>query len=129
MLGAHFGRPIETPWVWPHAGHHETDANFVHEAVSMMSSSKRHLADVRETYFEHLGAALGFSVKLVKAGTACAIHAIVPALCTGTASRSIAELNSKLATRAALPAPALRNPLPRNQAHARSDDHRLPIDA
>jgi len=31
----------------------------------MISSSKRHLAEVGETYFGHLGAALGFSASLV----------------------------------------------------------------
>ncbi len=67
----------------------------------MIRSSKHHLADVGETYSEHLVTALGFSAKLVKAGAACALHAIVPALCARTASRSIAELHSRLAMRAA----------------------------
>ncbi|HVU31717.1 MAG TPA: DUF6356 family protein [Sphingomicrobium sp.] len=68
----------------------------------MIRSSKRHLADVGETYGEHLGAALGFSIKLVKASAACALHALVPALFTQTASRSVAELHSRLARRSAL---------------------------
>jgi len=95
----------------------------------MIGSSKHHLANVGETYFQHLGAALGFSAKLVKASAACALHGLIPGLCTRTASRSVAELNSTMAKRAMLPAPAPRNALSRNQAHERSDDHRLRIDA
>jgi len=95
----------------------------------MISSSKRHLAEVGETYFGHLGAALGFSASLVKAGAACALHAFVPALCTRTASQSVTDLNSKLARRAGLPAAARREASLRHQAHERSDDHRPHIDA
>lgn len=95
----------------------------------MIRSCKRHLMEAGETYFQHLRVALGFSARLVKAGAACALHAFVPALFTTTASRSIKELHSKLATRAALSAAARREAARRSQAHERSDEHRYRIDA
>jgi hypothetical protein len=67
----------------------------------MVRASKNHLAQVDESYLEHLGAALGFSFALAKASVACGLHALVPALCTHTASRSVAELQAKLVRRAA----------------------------
>ena len=95
----------------------------------MIGSCRRHLIDVGESYFEHLGAALGFSASLLRAGIACALHALVPALCTSTASRSIEELHSKLAARAALSATARREAARRSQPSEGSDDHRHRIDA
>ena len=79
----------------------------------MVRASKRHLSQVGETYFEHLGAALGFSFSLAKASIACGLHALVPAFCTSTASRSVAELQAKLVRRA---------------AHQRSDGDRFRFD-
>lgn len=67
----------------------------------MVRASRHHLAQVGENYFEHLAAALGFSFALAKASIACGLHALVPALCTSTASRSVAELQTKLVMRAA----------------------------
>jgi hypothetical protein len=69
----------------------------------MVRASKHHLAQVGENYFEHLAVALGFSFALAKASIACGLHALVPALCTSTASRSVAELQAKLVMRAAQP--------------------------
>jgi hypothetical protein len=79
----------------------------------MVRASKHHLAQVGESYFEHLSAALGFSFALAKASIACGLHALIPALCTSTASRSVAELEAKLVRRA---------------AHRRSDGDRVRID-
>lgn len=67
----------------------------------MIDASKRHLEDAGESYFEHLGVASGFAWRLVKAGLACGLHALVPGLCTHSASSSVAELNAILAARAA----------------------------
>ena len=67
----------------------------------MVRASKQHLAQIGESYFEHLSAALGFSFALAKASIACGVHAVIPGLCTNTASRSVAELQAKLVMRAA----------------------------
>jgi hypothetical protein len=68
----------------------------------MIRSSKRHLHEADESYFEHLRVAAGFSLKLAKASLACAVHALVPGLFTRTASGSVARLQAQLAARAAL---------------------------
>src|SRR4051794_7571915 len=99
------------------AGHHETPANPSESKATMIRASKRHLAQVQENYFEHMSAALGFSLSLARASVACGIHAIVPALCTRTASRSVAALQAKLVMRAAVTGTA-----------GRSDGDRVRID-
>jgi glutaminase len=62
----------------------------------MLKASRNHLDEVQETYFEHLRAALTISGLLAKAGIACAVHAIVPGVCTRTATGCIARLSSNL---------------------------------
>lgn len=87
----------------------------------MISSSRVHLEDVGETYFKHLRAALGFSVILARASIASTLHALIPGLCTHTASRSIADLESRLSKRPALSAAARRDASPSAQAHDGSE--------
>ena len=67
----------------------------------MIRTSLNHLEDVGESYFEHMGAALRIASLMFRAGSACAIHAIVPALHTTTASRCLAELENLFASRSA----------------------------
>ena len=62
----------------------------------MLKATREHLDEVQESYFEHLRAALNISGLLAKAGIACAVHAIVPGLCTRTASLCIARVSSNL---------------------------------
>ena len=65
----------------------------------MISRSKQHLIGAGESYFEHLGFAATVGLMALAAGLACLIHALVPALCTRTASRTIGLLNQLLADR------------------------------
>ena len=58
-----------------------------------------HPRSVGETYFEHQRAAFGFSGALLKAGLACFIHGLCPALFQTTASRAVTELHAKIAAR------------------------------
>jgi hypothetical protein len=57
-----------------------------------------HPESVGETYLQHQGVALSFAAELVMAGLACAVHAVIPALCTRTASRAIERLHGRLVT-------------------------------
>jgi hypothetical protein len=59
----------------------------------------RHPASVGETYGEHLVVAGGFGVRLVLAGVACLLHALLPFLFENTASRAITELNARMLAR------------------------------
>ena len=65
----------------------------------MLRSSKFHLAQVGETYSQHLRAALEISAQLVIASAACALHALVPGLCTRSASSRVAAVHAHLSSR------------------------------
>jgi hypothetical protein len=58
----------------------------------MLQASKRHLADVGESYFEHMRFALLVGTLAMGAGLACILHAIIPAMCERSCSRAIASL-------------------------------------
>ena len=51
-----------------------------------------HPRSVNESYFEHMGFALWFASRLLTAGAAALIHAVIPCCCEKTASPIIAEL-------------------------------------
>ena len=65
-----------------------------------------HPESAGETYLEHQRVALGFAGALLKAGFACFFHALVPALFQTTASRTIVELQQKMAARQQRSVPA-----------------------
>src|SRR3954449_4463788 len=75
----------------------------VREMRTMLTSSRAHLAEVGETYFEHMRFALLVGALAVGAGIACALHAIVPGLCPATCSRTVALLQDLFADRRRLP--------------------------
>ncbi len=58
----------------------------------MIKHFTSHPASVGETYFEHLGMALGFAGRMLIATIVCAIHAVLPFLFEKTGSRLIADL-------------------------------------
>jgi hypothetical protein len=69
-----------------------------------------HPATVGETSGEHFAAAMGFSLRLLKASLCCALHAVFPFLCERSGSRCIEQLHermvlkrSRLADRASQP--------------------------
>ena len=55
-----------------------------------------HPASVGESYTEHLFRAVYFGARMVFAGIACLIHAVLPFLFVHTGSRAIAELNDRM---------------------------------
>jgi hypothetical protein len=68
----------------------------------MFESSRAHLAEVGETYFEHLRFASLVGALAVGAGLACMLHAIVPGVCQTTCSRTVASLQRLFADRSEL---------------------------
>lgn len=75
----------------------------------MLQASRAHLAEVRETYFEHMRFALLVGALGVGAGFACMLHAIIPALCERTCSRTVASLQRLFADRSQLQAVRAEN--------------------
>lgn len=60
-----------------------------------------HPASVGETYGEHFRVAAGFARCLAVAAGAAAVHAIVPSLCTTSASDRLCRLHDEMTTRRA----------------------------
>ena len=60
---------------------------------------QEHLASCNESYIEHLTNAALFGAKLVIAGIACFVHAILPFLFVDTASTQVKKLNEDLRSR------------------------------
>lgn len=61
-----------------------------------------HPQSVGETYAEHMVRASGFGGRMVVAGLACMVHALLPFIFVRTGSQAIEELNARmLATRRA----------------------------
>ena len=56
-----------------------------------------HPASVGETYSEHMSRAACFGARMMLAGMACLVHAVLPFLFVRTGSRAIVELNERLA--------------------------------
>ncbi len=67
----------------------------------MLEKCKNHLDSVHEGYWQHLTFAVWFAGKLIMAGLAVIVHAICPAFCQNTGSRTIFELHDLLKQRAA----------------------------
>jgi hypothetical protein len=61
-----------------------------------MRSFTEHPASVGESYTEHLFRAVYFGARMVFAGIACLVHAVLPFLFVHTGSRAIAELNDRM---------------------------------
>ena len=61
-----------------------------------MSLFTEHPRSVGETYLEHMGVAASFGGRLLVAGFACLVHAVLPFLFTKTGSRAITELHDRM---------------------------------
>lgn len=67
-----------------------------------------HPRSVDESYVEHFGMASSFGFRMIFAGLACLVHAVVPGLFVRTGSNAIRELHERMVTNRhrALPAPS-----------------------
>ena len=58
-----------------------------------------HPRSVDESYFEHLLFAGGFALRLIGAGLAAFVHALIPCLFEKTASQMIVQMHDKIHNR------------------------------
>ena len=65
----------------------------------LLGAFTEHPASVGETYTEHMAVALGYGARLLGAGCAAIVHAIVPALFQTTASDSIRAMHAEIENR------------------------------
>ena len=78
--------------------------------MNLLRPFNDHPASVGETYSEHLLHATGFGLRMIAAGIACLVHALLPFLFERTGSAAIAELNDRmLVNRRSAPPPPLAN--------------------
>jgi len=64
--------------------------------MNLLRAFTDHPASVGETYLEHLGHALGFAARMMLAGIACAIHAVLPFLFVRTGSGVVTDLYDRM---------------------------------
>jgi hypothetical protein len=64
-------------------------------------SFTKHPESVGESYFEHMGNAFSFGLRMLGAGLACLIHGILPFLFTKTGSAMVAALHRQMTVRSA----------------------------
>jgi hypothetical protein len=68
----------------------------------MLKRSKNHLLTAGESYLQHMRFALMVGFVTVGAGLACIIHALVPAFCERTCSRTLGQLGMLFSDRGRL---------------------------
>lgn len=68
----------------------------------MLQRSRNHLVSAGESYLQHMRFALMVGFVTVGAGLACVIHAMVPALCERTCSRTLGQLGQLFSDRSRL---------------------------
>ena len=66
--------------------------------MSLKQKFTEHPATVGETYGEHFGTAMGFSLALLKAAFCCGVHAILPFMFEKTGSECITGLYDRMVT-------------------------------
>ncbi|MBN8807384.1 MAG: hypothetical protein J0I47_03975 [Sphingomonas sp.] len=59
----------------------------------------RHPRSVGESYGEHAATAFGFGIRMIGGGLAAMVHAVIPALCTRTASATVKRLYDQMRAR------------------------------
>jgi Family of unknown function (DUF6356) len=64
--------------------------------MSLIRTFTDHPASVGESYGEHMGQALCFGTRMVFAGVACLVHAVLPFVFVRTGSQAISELNERM---------------------------------
>ena len=65
----------------------------------MIEQSRSHLRDAGEGYWQHFRFATTFGLLAIAAGLAALLHAVIPALCTRTASRIVRHLGQLIEDR------------------------------
>ena len=65
----------------------------------MLSKLDKHLKDVDETYFEHMGNALYYTLTFALLTVTTLIHSILPFLFVNTGSKTISKMNKHMTNR------------------------------
>ena len=72
-----------------------------YRALSMLRKLLfEHPEEIGETYTEHAACALWIGLRMIAAGLACLVHALLPGLCVRTASGAVDNITKLMQTRA-----------------------------
>jgi hypothetical protein len=71
-----------------------------------LSLFTEHPASVGETYLQHLASAVGFSLRMLGAGMACLVHAVLPFLFVRVGSNTVTALHERMVRKRARTPPA-----------------------
>lgn len=74
--------------------------------MSMHRLFTDHPDSVGESYAQHMSAAGGFGLRMVLAGLACLVHAVLPFAFQRTGSNCVADLHQRMVARQRRPLPA-----------------------
>lgn len=64
-----------------------------------------HPEQIGETYTEHAAHAMWIGLRMIAAGLACLVHALLPGLCARTASRTVEAITDLMQSRSNTPHP------------------------
>jgi hypothetical protein len=78
--------------------------------MDLLRAFTEHPASVGETYGEHMGRAACFGLRMIGAGVACLVHALLPFLFVRTGSEAIAALNDRMLVNRRAAAPIASTP-------------------
>ena len=67
----------------------------------------RHPREIGESYAEHASHAMYIGTRMIAAGLACLVHAMLPGLFVRTATRAVADIQNLMASRSGSSAGAL----------------------
>ena len=76
----------------------------LHPVIAVKRDAKGHLQEAGEGYWQHFRFATTFGLLAMAAGIAALLHALVPAMCTHTASRIVRHLGQLLEDRSKIDA-------------------------
>ncbi len=76
-------------------------------AMNPIRAFTEHPASVGETYTEHMARATCFGLRMIGAGIACLVHALLPFMFVRTGSAAIAELNDRMVVNRSVAPPPL----------------------
>ncbi len=67
----------------------------------MLHDCKKHLDSVHESYFQHLGFAVCFGLRMIGGGLAAILHGLCPAVFERTGSQTVFKLHDEIEARKA----------------------------
>lgn len=75
--------------------------------MNLIRAFTEHPASVGESYGEHLARAACFGTRMIGAGIACLVHALLPFLFVRTGSQAVSELNDRMLVGRRAPTPPI----------------------